>query len=336
MTCHSRAANFVLGMTEGQLNRNHEYGSLSDNQLRTFDHIGLFATALPKPPAELAKVANPYDESADTEARVRAYLQVNCAACHVAAGGGNSQMELGLATATRDMKLLGARPQHETFGITNAMLVAEGEPDRSVLVYRLSHRDRGQMPPLVSKRVDERAVALMRQWIGTLKPELPVVKVWQMDDLLPGLDQLANGRSLEAGQAAFRTTGCVQCHKFAGDGGSVGPDLTGIEKRLAAPKLLESILQPSKDIADEYASYAIETDDGRVVAGRIERETDELVVVRPHSATEAPAEVPKASIVERTRLPVSNMPEGTVNVLEKEQVLDLLAYLLFGGRASTD
>ena len=267
---------------------------------------------------------------------MRAYLQVNCAACHVAAGGGNSQMELGLATATNEMKLLGIRPQHDTFGISNAMLVAEGDPDRSVLVHRLSRRGRGQMPPLVSNRVDEHAVALMRQWIGTLRPELPLVKVWQIDDLLPVLDALDEGRSLEAGQAAFRTTGCVQCHKFAGDGGSVGPDLTGIEKRLPAPKLLESILQPSKDIADEYASYAIETDDGRVVAGRIERETDELVIVRPHSATEAPAEVPKASIVERTRLPVSNMPEGTVNVLEKEQILDLLAYLLFGGGPEND
>jgi putative heme-binding domain-containing protein len=267
---------------------------------------------------------------------VRAYLQVNCAVCHVAAGGGNSQMELGLATATSGMKLLGARPQHDTFGISNAMLVAEGEPDRSVLVHRLSRRGRGQMPPLVSHRVDERAVTLMRQWIGTLKPQLPVVKVWQMDDLLPGLDQLADGRSLEAGQSAFRTTGCVQCHKFAGDGGSVGPDLTGIEKRLAVPKLLESILQPSKEIADEYASYAIETDDGHVVAGRIERETDEVVVVRPHSATEAPAEVLKSSIVERKRLSVSNMPEGTVNVLEREQVLDLLAYLLSGGSPSSE
>jgi uncharacterized repeat protein (TIGR03806 family) len=336
MTCHSRAANFVLGLTEAQFNREHAYHGVNDNQLRALDHIGLFSSPLPKPAGELTRLANPYDESADVEARVRAYLQVNCAACHVAAGGGNSQIELGVATATNEMKLLGARPQHDTFGISNAMLVAEGEPDRSVLVHRLSRRGRGQMPPLVSNRVDERAVALMQQWIGTLKPQLPLVKVWQMDDLLPGLDQVTNGRSLEAGQTAFRTTGCVQCHKFGGDGGSVGPDLTGIEKRLAAPKLLESILQPSKDIADEYASYAIETNDGRVVAGRIERETDEIVVVRPNSAAETPAEVPKGSIVERRRLPVSNMPEGTVNVLQKEQVLDLLAYLLSGGRSSSD
>jgi uncharacterized repeat protein (TIGR03806 family) len=330
LTCHSRAANFVLGVSEAQLNRAHDYNGTSDNQLRALDHIGLFSKQLPKAPAELSRLANPYDDQADLEARARAYLHVNCAACHVSAGGGNSQMELAAGTATTDMNLLAARPQHDTFGISNAMLAAPGDPERSVLVHRLSRRGRGQMPPLVSRQIDEQAVALMRQWIAGLKSQQKFVKHWQMEDVLPALDGVRNGRSMEAGLAAFRKTGCIECHRFAGEGGSVGPDLTGVEKRLPAPKLLEAILLPSKEIADQYASYAIETDDGRVVAGRIERETDELVFLRPHSATEMPAEIEKKSIVERHRLPVSNMPEGTVNVLEQDQLLDLLAYLLSG------
>ena len=64
------------------------------------------------------------------------------------------------------MRLLGARPQHDTFGIADAMLVAPGAPDRSVLIHRLSRRGRGQMPPLVSNRVDDRAVKLFRDWIA--------------------------------------------------------------------------------------------------------------------------------------------------------------------------
>ena len=50
MACHSRAANFVLGVTGAQLNRDRDYGGVRDNQLRTLDHIGLFTAALPKPP----------------------------------------------------------------------------------------------------------------------------------------------------------------------------------------------------------------------------------------------------------------------------------------------
>ncbi len=334
LTCHSRAANFVLGLSEAQLNREHDYDSTSGNQLRALDHIGLFSKPLPKPPAELSRLADPYNAHAELEDRVRAYLHVNCAACHVAAGGGNARMELAIGSTTDEMKLLGARPQHDTFGISDAMLVAPGDPDRSVLVHRLSRRGRGQMPPLVSQRVDEQAVELMRRWIASLESQQKIVKRWQMEDILPALDDVHNGRSMEAGLAAFRSTGCVECHRFAGEGGTVGPDLTGVEKRLAAPKLLEAILLPSKEIPDQYASYAIETDNGRVVAGRIERETDELVFVRPHSATEMPAEIEKKNIVERHRLPVSNMPEGIVNVLEQEQLLDLLAYLLSGATES--
>ncbi|MGD9722877.1 MAG: PQQ-dependent sugar dehydrogenase [Pirellulales bacterium] len=332
LTCHSRAANFALSLSEPQMNREHDYGGLRDNQLRAFAHVGLFAKPLPKEPAELTRLVDPYDPSQELEARARAYLHVNCSVCHVSAGGGNAQMELGLLTARDDMKLFGARPQHDTFGIANAMLAAPGQPENSVLVERLSVRGRGQMPPLVVQRADPTAVELFRAWIASVKNEQRVVQQWKMDDLQGELANLAEGRSLEAGQTAFRKTGCTQCHRFAGEGGTVGPDLTGVERRLAPREVLESILQPSKTVPDQYASYAIETDDGRVVSGLIEREDDRVLVVRPISAVEEPKEIEKSTVVERHRLSKSNMPDGMVDVLEKEQVLNLLAYLLSGGK----
>jgi putative heme-binding domain-containing protein len=161
-----------------------------------------------------------------------------------------------------------------------------------------------------------------------MKNTRAIVRRWQMDDLVPALELVGSGRSLSAGQTAFRETGCVQCHRFGGEGGNVGPDLTGVGKRVAANALLESILLPSKVIAEEYATHAFETDDGRVVTGRIEREDDRTVVVRPMGDAEPLREIAKDQIVERRRLDRSNMPAGIVDVLEKEQVLDLLAYLL--------
>src|SRR5438552_2786186 len=101
-----------------------------------------------------------------------AYLHVNCSGCHVEAGGGNAKMELALPTPREKMNLLSARPQHDIFGINNAMLVAPGAPERSVLLHRLARRGRGQMPPLVTNRVDDGAVRLFRDWIASLKPEL--------------------------------------------------------------------------------------------------------------------------------------------------------------------
>ncbi|MGV3720742.1 MAG: hypothetical protein ACO1SX_07505, partial [Actinomycetota bacterium] len=81
---------------------------------------------------------------------------------------GNAQMELEYATALEKMRILDVKPQHATFGLTDARLVAPGAPERSVLLQRISHRDKGHMPPLATSRVDERAVTLMREWIASL------------------------------------------------------------------------------------------------------------------------------------------------------------------------
>lgn len=327
MACHSRAANFVLGVTGSQLNREHAYGGVRDNQLRALEHIGFFKDALPKPPKDLDALIDPRDAAQDLERRVRTYLHVNCSVCHVEAGGGNAKMQLDLPTVRDKMNLVGARPQHDTFGIGNAMLVAPGAPDRSVMLYRLSRRGRGQMPPLVTNRVDEDAVRLFRDWISGLKPEQTFVQDWRMEDLVPLLDQLKSGRSIDSGRKAFQNTGCIQCHRIEGQGGSVGPDLAGVGRRLKPNEVLESILLPSKVIADDYVNIMIETRDGSVVSGRVEREDERVVVIRPPSSAEVVI-VPKADITERRRSDQSNMPIGIVNVLKQEQVLDLLAYLL--------
>jgi uncharacterized repeat protein (TIGR03806 family) len=331
MACHSRAANFVLGLTAPQLNKVHDYGAVRDNQLRTLRHLGLFAQSQTNPPAEQPKLVDPYDPGQPLDARARSYLDANCSVCHVEAGGGNARMELGFATAPERMNVFGARPQHDTFGINNAMIISPGDPERSVLLQRVSRRGRGQMPPLVTTRVDERAVALFRDWIRDMKPEQKFVRDWKMEDLLPSLDQINRGRSFESGRTAFRQTGCSQCHRFAGEGGSVGPELTGVGRRLPPRDLLESVLLPSKTIAEGYANTEIETDSSEVIVGRIEREDAQALVLRPLSATDERVTILKKDIRRRGLSETSNMPTGVLNTLPEAQVLDLLAYLISDG-----
>jgi uncharacterized repeat protein (TIGR03806 family) len=325
MACHSRAANFVLGFTENQLNRVHDYGKASDNQLRTLPHIGLFSSSNLKPPKRT--YVDVYDSSQALEARARTYLQVNCSVCHMDAGGGNAKMELRMSTKPEQMNIFDSRPQHDSFGIVNAMLVAPGEPDRSILYHRVSRRGRGQMPPLVSRVVDDRGAALLADWIRSLQPTQKFVRDWAMDDLVPKLDHLKQERSIDSGRAAFRQAGCDQCHQFAGKGGTVGPDLTGIGKRLSPRDLLESIVLPSKVITEGYATTEIETKSGDLVTGRVEREDERALVVRPSVASDTTVTIPKADIRERHLSKTSNMPTGILNTLEETQILDLLGYL---------
>jgi uncharacterized repeat protein (TIGR03806 family) len=168
LVCHSRAAGFILAFTPLQLDRDHDYGRATDNQLRTLEHIGLFQGPLPRLVGDRARLVNPYDTHANREARVKSYLHVNCSICHVSEGGGNANMELGLATPAGQMRLIGETPMHDRFEIQDARLVAPGSPDRSILFKRISRRGTGQMPPLVSTEVDRTAVDLIADWIRGL------------------------------------------------------------------------------------------------------------------------------------------------------------------------
>ena len=96
-------------------------------------------------------------------------MTVNCASCHVEAGGGNAQMNLEFATALEKMKVVGEKPVHTTFELPEARLLAPGKPESSVLLHRIGLRGTGQMPPLSTNRVDAAGVELMREWCKALK-----------------------------------------------------------------------------------------------------------------------------------------------------------------------
>ncbi len=331
LTCHSRAANFVLGLSTLEMNRERDYGGRSANQLDELDRRGVFAEFSDKSAKSSARLVDPYDSNEDLDQRARSYLHTNCSVCHVDAGGGNAKMELEFTRSRDKMNLIGARPQHDSFAISNAMLVAPGDPGASILLYRIARRGTGQMPPLVTSAVDQRAVELMREWIRQMKPENVFVRAWSMDDLVPKLDALDAGRSAASGKQAFEKVGCAECHRFAGAGGTVGPDLTGVGKRLSKRELLESVLEPSKVVADEYASYLFALTSGRVISGRLEREERGDIVIRTGAGKDDLVRVATADIAERQKSASSNMPAEIVNVLESDQILDMLAYLIAEG-----
>jgi len=180
MICHSRAANYVLGLSTPQMNRDHDYASVGggiDNQLRTLEHLGYFKLKRTggKDAAfnsdDHPRLADPYDDSEPLADRALSYLHSNCAQCHVAAGGGNSQMVLSFGTKSEKLNLMNAEPLHDRFGIADAKLVAPGSPERSILLQRIARRGRGQMPQLATSLVDERAVAMFEEWILSLSNE---------------------------------------------------------------------------------------------------------------------------------------------------------------------
>jgi putative heme-binding domain-containing protein len=167
MVCHSRAANFVLGLSTLQMNRPDE-SSPAENQLAVLQKRGYLKPALSSSPEKLSRLVNPYDHSAALEPRVRSYLHANCSQCHVADGGGNARMELEFTTAGDKMGVIGVVPLQGKFEIPEAELIAPGDPFRSVMLYRLSKLGGGRMPQAGSSVVDHAAVKLFHDWIVSL------------------------------------------------------------------------------------------------------------------------------------------------------------------------
>ncbi len=159
------------------------------------------------------------------------------------------------------------------------------------------------------------------------------VKEWNVDDLAPAVarDGLA-GRDFDRGRQLFGAVGCFACHRFANEGGAVGPDLTGVAGRFGPRDLLESIILPHKEISDQYAQVAIVRTKGDPVVGRIVNLAgDSLRVMTnmydPNDLTSVDTKQVKS--IRPSKL--SPMPEGLLNLLEEDEVLDLMAYLLSGG-----
>jgi putative heme-binding domain-containing protein len=163
----------------------------------------------------------------------------------------------------------------------------------------------------------------------------PFVRHWTMADLTPKLAEVDHGRNFASGKAAFAALSCVRCHRFADQGsGSVGPDITGVGQRFNTHDILESIVLPSKVISDQYADTVVVTRSQGASVGAILSEDADNVILRPSPLSPLTETIAKKEIVSRGLSKVSPMPEGLLDVLKENEVLDLLAYVRAGGKAN--
>lgn len=134
----------------------------------------------------------------------------------------------------------------------------------------------------------------------------------------------------ENGRSLFHATACAPCHRFAGYGGDIGPDLTSIRNKFDAAYVLESIVDPSKVISDQYGSSAVTTKSGAVHTGLVV-ERDETLEVYPPDAKAEPTVLKRGEVAKIESVPVSQMPPGLINGLNGDELRDLMAYLMSAG-----
>jgi len=174
LSCHNPWAGFVLGPKTAQLNRDLLYapGGVTDNQLRTWSHLGLFAN----PPEENSLASLPrmfglWDNTASLEARARSYLDANCAHCHQPGGPLRTFFDVRYSTPLERQGLINGRVVHD-LEISGARLIAPADADRSMILARQLPLDPAEedekMPPLGRSLTDTQAEQVLRAWIEEL------------------------------------------------------------------------------------------------------------------------------------------------------------------------
>ncbi|MDB4640086.1 c-type cytochrome [Pirellulaceae bacterium] len=141
--------------------------------------------------------------------------------------------------------------------------------------------------------------------------------------------------TFEAGKRAYAAAKCIVCHRFDGNGGATGPDLTNVAGRFSRNDLLDSIINPDKVISDQYRAHIVQTVDGKLVTGRIVGETDDSVTIAtdPEDATKL-TKISKDDIEGQKTSPKSLMPSELLDELSEQELLDLTTYLMSRGNAA--
>ncbi len=170
ITCHNPNAKHVLGVKTHQLNGDYGYpGGVTDNQLRTWNHLGLFnpplnETNIPSYP----KAVSVTNQSGTLEHRVRSYLDANCAHCH-RPNGVQAYFDARFDTPLASQGITNGQVGND-LGIPGARVVAPLNVPQSIMHLRMNSLDAIKMPPLAKNLVDTQAVATLAAWINSLTP----------------------------------------------------------------------------------------------------------------------------------------------------------------------
>jgi putative membrane-bound dehydrogenase-like protein len=150
---------------------------------------------------------------------------------------------------------------------------------------------------------------------------------------LPSPAELAKRQGdAKRGEAVFKASlrgesQCLRCHTVRGVGGNIGPDLSMVGKKGSKENLFESVLLPSKAIADQHVQWKVDTVDMKSVIGLLVAESDTQITLRDangkdHTFATRDLDGPKQKSL------VSIMPDNLVAALTEDELIDMVEYML--------
>ncbi|MBL9114391.1 MAG: DUF1080 domain-containing protein [Verrucomicrobiaceae bacterium] len=156
--------------------------------------------------------------------------------------------------------------------------------------------------------------------------------MWTLDQLSKAAATGMKNRDFDNGRKMFGAVGCFACHRFGNEGGMTGPDLTGSGGRYSPHDLLDQIINPSKEINEQFAPIVVTKNNGEVMTGVVVNLSGDGVTLNTDlSDPNQRANIDRKEVKSIEPSKVSLMPPMLLNMLKEEEVLDLVAYVLSGG-----
>jgi putative heme-binding domain-containing protein len=177
------------------------------------------------------------------------------------------------------------------------------------------------------------SMSLWQKWYARTYPDRPAAELpsgdeskWDLDELVRYIESDA-GRTgdAERGKSIYASAQCASCHRFGGQGDSVGPELTSLARRFTRREVLESILYPAHVISDQYMSKKVLTLDGKVFVGLVSEDERGMIAIR--DSRNQVTRVDDSDVDQILPNNSSIMPSGLLDNLTLSQISDLLAYL---------
>ena len=162
------------------------------------------------------------------------------------------------------------------------------------------------------------------------------VKQWSVDELAEKFAAKKSGFNYERGKQMFAVAQCYKCHRFAGQGGIQGPDLTASSQRFSTKDMLTAIIEPNKEISDQYEATVFQTEEETVIGRVANLNGDNLMVATNMLDPGNFTNLKRSDIIDMKPSKASMMPSGLLDTLTEEEIFDLLVYLQSGGNPKSD
>lgn len=200
---------------------------------------------------------------------------------------------------------------------------------RNDAVASLSESEKTALAPVLAKKPEKKSPL---EQMAEVFAGRTTTTDWKLETLAPLVEGKLKKRNFENGRKMFGAAGCFACHRFGNEGGMTGPDLTSAGGRYSARDLLDAILNPSKEINEQFAPIVITRTDGETVSGVIVNLNNDNVMVNTDPANPFQQETIDRKRVKSIELSkTSPMPEGLLSLLTADEIADLTAYILSQG-----